>query len=70
MNIVMNLRAADLNLGGDASSLGEWFPTFQISYCCSHSRSSSPRVLDPDRASRYRVVAVVTSAAVRTSDLA
>jgi hypothetical protein len=69
VNMVMNLRVADLNLWCDASSLGERFPTFQITYCYSYSRSSSPRVLAPDRASRYRIVAIVTSAAVRTSDL-
>jgi hypothetical protein len=31
VNMVMNLRVADLNLGCDASSLGEWGLTFKIS---------------------------------------
>lgn len=70
MNMVMKLRVADLNLGCDVSSLREWGLTFQISNCYSYSWSSSPRVLDPDRASRYRTAAIVTSAAVRNSDLA
>jgi hypothetical protein len=69
VNVVMKLGDADFYLGCDASSLGEWFPTFQISYCYPYSWSSSPRVLDSDRASRYRIVALVTSTVVRTSDL-